>query len=117
TDPTYPDTSLVLVRAKHQGNSADVKLDCAGSITGWNPVGDYEWTRVDLSTGDFQGVGGCSTGRHQITGTVPFGPWGWGWGGRDRHLFPKNVSCGYPGGMTVQQINKVVIPPVPVPPR
>ena len=114
TDPTYPETNLVLVRSPDaDGNFHDVDLDCAGIVGGWQPVGDYEWTRVDLSTGDFQGVNGCNNGRHEITSTGRFGLWVWGWGTPLTSNFTANVSYGYPGGMNVQPINEVVIPPIP----
>ena len=112
-DPTYPETNLVLVRAKANGAFKDVNLDCAGVLSGWQPVGDYEWTRVDLITGNFQNVGNCSTGRHSITSDGPFGLWVWGWGTPNTTIFTANVSYGYPGGMNVQPINEVVIPPNP----
>jgi hypothetical protein len=81
-------------------------------------VGEYEWTRVDLeranpSTGQFEGVGNCSTGRHEIKSKGRFGLWVWGWGTPDTSSFTENVSYGYPGGMNVQPINTVVIPPQP----
>ena len=113
-DPTYPETNLVLVRKKTEAEVfEDVTLDCAGVVTGWQGVGDYEWTRVDLSTGDFQPVGACSTGRHEITSTGRFGMWVWvwGWGTPKTSVFTSNVSYGYPAGMNVQLINDVVIIP------
>jgi hypothetical protein len=113
TDPTYPETNLVVVRAPVDGQFRDVTLDCAGVLTGWQPVGSYEWTRVDLITGNFQGVGACSTGRHEISSEGTFGLWVWGWGSPLTTSFTANVSYAYPGGMNVQPINEVVIPPVP----
>ena len=119
TDPTYPETNLVVVRAKAGNAFQDVELDCAGVLTGWQPIGDYEWTRTDLITGNFQNVGNCSTGRHEIKSKGPFGLWVWGWGtpltgdGFGSGIFTQNVSYGYPGGMNVQPINEVVIPPTP----
>ncbi len=112
-DPTYPETSLVLVRAKQNGAFADVDLDCLGVVGGWQPVGDYEWARVDLSTGDFQPVGSCATGRHEIASAAPFGLWVWGWGRPGTSVPTEAVSYGFPGGMRVKPINTVVIPPVP----
>jgi len=115
-DPTYPETNLVVVRAKDQkGMFHDVTLDCAGNLQGWKTIGDYEWTRVDLITGNFQNVGGCSTGRHEIkTDGGRFGLWVWGWGTPlTGAVFTQNVSYGYPGGMNVQPINEIVIPPTP----
>ncbi len=113
TDPTYPETNLVMVRAKQDGTFRDVELDCLGVVPGWQPVGDYEWTRVDLMTGNFQPVGNCSTGRHEISSEGPFGLWVWGWGTPITNPSTQNVSYGYPAGMNVIPINDVVIPPVP----
>jgi len=119
-DPTYPETNLVLVRMRVGGSFAPVVLDCAGEIGGWQAVGaDFEWTRVDLSTGNFQGVGGCSTGRHEVHSDLPFGLWVWGWGTPETgmfgegEIFTRDVSYGYPGGMNVQPINGVEVLPVP----
>ena len=90
----------------------DVDLDCAGTLGDWEPLdADFEWTRVDLITGDFEGVGGCSTGRHTIHSEAPFGLWVWGWGTPLTSIFTQNVSYGYPAGMNVQPINDVVIDP------
>jgi hypothetical protein len=111
-DPTYPETSLVVVRAPGEGGAfSDVDLDCYGPLENWENVGSYEWTRIDLTTGDFQDVDGCSTGRHEISSQGLFGLWVWGWGTPETEIFTENVSYGYPGGMNVQPINDVVIPP------
>jgi len=75
-------------------------------------VGDYEYTRVDLID-LFNPVGGCSTGRHEISSDAPFGLWVWGWGTPQTTPSTQYVSYGYPGGMNVQPINTVVVPPVP----
>jgi hypothetical protein len=115
TDPTYPETNLVVVREKGADMMFhDVTLDCAGVLGGWQPVGEYEWTRTDLVRHNFQGQGNCSNGRHNIKSDGRFGLWVWGWGTPETgSLFTSNVSYGYPGGMNVQPINKVVIPPTP----
>ena len=110
-DPTYPETNLVLVRAREGEQFFDVNLDCLGPVGGWKAVGDYEWTRVDLSTGNFQPVGKCQTGRHELTSSGKFGLWVWGWGTPNTSPNTQNVSYGYPAGMNVQLINKVEIPP------
>jgi IgGFc binding protein len=131
TDPTYPETNLVVVRVRDSMTSLfpDVTLDCAGVLTGWTDVGTsgtYQWTRVDLSTGDFMGVGGCDNGVHVITGslatdsgtTVPkFGVTIWGWGNpvtwepdeEDNPNFTRWVSYGYPAGADITQLNTVVM--------
>jgi hypothetical protein len=117
TDPTYPETNLVVVRKKGSAGFADVSLDCAGTLTGWAPVGtsgDYEFTRADLSTGNFAAVGSCNNGRHEMTSTGTFGVTIWGWGSSATgSFFSQAVSYGYPAGMSVVPINTVVVPPAP----
>jgi hypothetical protein len=112
-DPTYPETNLVVVRAKGTDQTFhDVTLDCLGPLAGWTPVGDYEWTRTDLSKGDFENVGNCTTGRRVMQSNAPFGLWVWGWGSPQTTIFTEAVSYGYPAGMSVHPINPVVIVPV-----
>ncbi len=84
TDPTYSETNLVVVRTKPKdGKFVDVTLEClAGPLTGWKPVtdamGDYEYTTVNLVTGDFMNKDGCSNGRHEMSSDQPFGVTVWG---------------------------------------
>jgi len=110
-DPTYPETDLVIVRARGEDQQFhDVMLDCLGAVTGWRPVGtDFEFARVDLTTGNFEPIGNCSTGRHEIRSEAPFGLWVWGWGTPNTTIDTKNVSYGYPAGMNLARINDVVI--------
>jgi hypothetical protein len=110
TDPTYPETNLVVIRARGTDNQFhDVNLDCGGALTGWTPIGaDFEFTRKDLSTGNFTGVGTCNNGRHEMKSDAPFGLWVWGWGTPLTTGFTQNVSYGYPGGMNVAPINTVI---------
>jgi hypothetical protein len=110
TDPTYPETNLVVIRARGTDNQFhDVSLDCGGMLTGWTPIGtDFEYTRTDLSTGNFVAVGQCNNGRHEIKSDAPFGLWVWGWGTPLTSSFTQNVSYGYPGGMNVAPINTVI---------
>jgi hypothetical protein len=108
-DPTYPENSIVLVRGREGGQFHDVTLDCLGEVGGWTPVGDYEWTRVAMGTGDFLPVAGCSAGAHLIESEGPFGLWVWGWG-TPASPMTVNRSYGYPGGMNVRPINDVVEP-------
>lgn len=112
TDATYPETSLVVTRtrSKVDGSFADVTLDCAGVLTGWQAIGDYEYTRVDLVTGNFQSVNGCENGRHEMSSALPFGVTVWGWGTTADTQF---VSYGYPAGAGFQPINDIVVPPTP----
>ncbi len=113
TDPTYPDTSLVVVRNRKDGAFAPVDLDCAGELGGWNALGDdQEWTRIDLVKGNFEDQGACSNGRHEMHSANPFGVTVWGWG--TDVTFPYQslaVSYAYPAGASFRAINDVVVPP------
>jgi hypothetical protein len=139
TDPTYPETNLVVVRVRDPQTLRfpDVTLDCLGVLSGWAPVdaaGVYQMTRVDLSTGDFQGVGNCDNGVHTITGAIPNAPSGpgapvasfgvtvWGWGNNVTYSGvdtpasesdPRStrwVSYGYPAGANFKPLNAVSLP-------
>ncbi len=130
TDPTYPETNLVVIRTPDPATSAmpDVTLDCAGVLTGWTAVGTagrFEMTRVDLSTGNFQGVGNCNNGVHVIStasSTASFGVTVWGWGNditwptdnipagdEQNPLFTRWVSYGYPAGANFKPLNSAVL--------
>jgi IgGFc binding protein len=113
TDPTYPETNLVLTREKVNGAFADVNIDCVGTVTGWTPIDtadDMEFTRVDLVTGNFAPVGTCNNGLHVATSPQPFGLVVWGWGSAaSTSFFSQAVSYAYPAGASVKQINQVVV--------
>jgi hypothetical protein len=119
TDPTYPETNLVLVRSKVNGSFADVSLDCAGNLTGWAPIGtsgNYEFTRIDLVRHNFAAQGNCNNGRHEIHSNNPFGLTVWGWGSGETGnigagFYSQYVSYAYPGGANVKPINNVVVSP------
>ncbi len=114
TDPLFPETNLVVVRTKDaEGAFDDVTLDCAGALSGWQSVGSYEWTRIDLSRHDFVGQGGCKAGSHEMHSQAPFGLSVWGWGSPETTIMTARNSYGYVAAMGVQPINDVVIPPVP----
>ncbi|MBM4376027.1 MAG: IgGFc-binding protein [Deltaproteobacteria bacterium] len=116
TDPTYSETSLVVVRQKNLETNAfePVTLDCLGPLQGWQPiVDDLEYTRVDLVTGAFQDVGGCSNGRREMKSVVPFGVTVWGWGTLGVTPSTHDVSYAYPAGASVKAVNQVVVPPTP----
>lgn len=113
TDPTYPETSLVLTRERKNGSFADVTIDCVGTVSGWAPLDgadNLEYARVDLVTGNFASVNGCNNGRHVATSAQPFGIVVWGWGsGASQPFFSEAVSYAYPAGASVKPINTVVI--------
>jgi hypothetical protein len=113
TDPTYPETNLVFVREKKNGAFGEVSVDCAGTISGWQPIdaGDtIEYARIDLVTGNFASVNGCNNGLHIAQSTQPFGLVVWGWGSAASLSFSSQaVSYAYPAGASVKPINTVVI--------
>lgn len=113
TDPTYPETTLVMTRQRKDGVFHDVQLDCAGTITGWQPLGssgDLEFAYVDMVTGNFAPVGGCNNGIHVASSNAPFGLVVWGWGSAASSSFlTQAVSYAYPAGASVKPINTVVI--------
>jgi len=142
TDPTYPETNLVVTRELDgsSGQFPDVTLDCAGLLTGWQPVGAsglYQFTRIDLSTDNFEGQNGCNNGVHTMTGSFPseagsssplFGVTVWGWGNpltsslpddaqdpvqegitESQPGFTRWVSYGYPAGANITKLNNVVL--------
>ncbi|AKV04777.1 hypothetical protein AKJ09_11440 [Labilithrix luteola] len=97
-DPTYAETSLVIVRAKDHGEFKKVWLECAGDLTDFQPVGvggEYEWTRVDLTRGGKPGAkfgdSVCTNGLQRMKSDGPFTATLWGW--------DSFASYAYPGGM------------------
>ena len=102
-DPTYAETSLVIVREKQRDSFKDVWLECAGNLTDWTPIGtrgQYEYRRVDLSRagreGDRFGDKACETGlqRMRSEGAFPATLWGWDFA----------ASYAYPGGMAQRKL-------------
>lgn len=111
TDPTYPETSLVVVRVRSKltKNFEPVTLKCLGELKDWTPLDkDYEWTRVNLVTGNFMNVGTCSNGPQEMSSDAPFGVTVWGWGTIQQTL---RVSYAYPAGAGFKPINMIVVPP------
>src|SRR5262249_54859075 len=49
-DPTYARSSVQVVRHRTSSGFAEVTLDCAGELGGWQDLGtDYQYTRVEIS--------------------------------------------------------------------
>lgn len=123
TDPTYPETNLVVIRKKGASGFADVKLDCAGVLTGFTPLGsggNYEMTRIDLVRHNFEPQGACDNGRHEMSSDAPFGVWVWAWGTPEtqggeclpgQEGYSCYVSYGYPAGEGLAQLNSIDFPP------
>ncbi len=126
TDPTYPETNLLVVRKRTEaGTFEDVTLDCYGTLDGWTPLGpDYEITRTDLVRHDFEAQGECDNGVQKMTSKVPFGVTVWGWGTPETSngscqsihdpSFTCNVSYAYPAGERVLNVNDVIAGPAVV---
>lgn len=103
-DPTYSETSLVIVRAKTDGEFKDVTLECLGGpVTGFRPVGtrgDYEWTRVELSKrnrpGTTSGDKACHYGAHRLRSDGAFTATLWGW--------DLAASYAYPSGQATRRL-------------
>ena len=106
TDYTYPDTSLTIVRKKTPNGFMPVELECAGEVTGFEPLGsDYEYAWVKLTRG-FVGQlpkGTCGYGRQEAHSDGPFAITVWGIG--------VAASYGYVGGTGLRPINDLP-PPV-----
>jgi hypothetical protein len=111
-DPTYPETSLVVIRAKGPNGFADVSLDCAGTLSGFAPIDradTFEYVRVDLSRaggpgdpfdGGADGGGStCTYGLQRMHSGGPFTATLWGWG--------TYASYAYPGGMAQRALVSV----------
>jgi hypothetical protein len=107
TDPSYATTNLVFVRPKTSSGFKDVTLDCAGTLTRWQPIGsagDYEFTNVDLVRALAKN-GSCDNGPHSATSEGEFGLMVWG--------LDDFASYAYPAGGNVTPLNTILIPPVP----
>ncbi|WP_146646988.1 IgGFc-binding protein [Labilithrix luteola] len=110
TDYTFPETSLTLVRRKTAGSFKPVTLECAGEITGWQPLGasgEYEYTWMRLTAGAVPqkfGSGTCGYGRHEASSDGPFSVTVWGIG--------KDASYGFAGGMGSRPVNDAPPPTI-----
>ncbi|MBX3218064.1 MAG: IgGFc-binding protein [Labilithrix sp.] len=110
-DPTYRDTSLVVVRAKSRGTFHDVSIECAGAIGDFQPIGargEYEFARVDLGTkgkpGQASDAGVCWTGLHRMQSDGPFTATLWGW--------DRAASYAYPGGLAQRKLVSIPLAPI-----
>ncbi len=110
-DPTYEETSLVVIRAKANGRFEDVWLECAGDLVDFKPIGtrgDYEFVRVDLSRrgGPGQAFGDrlCRNGLQRMRSEGPFTATLWGWS--------DYASYAFPGGMAQRKL--VATPLLPI---
>ena len=81
------------------------------------PLGDYEYTRVDIVRGDFEpAMPGCDNGVQTMTSDAPFGVTVWGWGSQQVAVggLPTGfTSYAYPAGAGIQKVNDAPPPPIP----
>jgi len=110
-DPTYRDTSLVIIRRKTNGEFKDVWLECAGVLSDWKPIGvrgEYEWRRVELARkfgkGDSFGDMTCGLGLHRMRSDGQFTATVWGW--------DSYTSYAYPGGTALRTMSTGSFAPV-----
>ena len=109
-DPTYPFTTLTVVRTKKDGAVRGRQRSSAwATITGWQPVGRRRLRdRVREARRSLQRHERLQQRRAtRWTRRAPFGVWVWGWGSEDTKT--GWVSYGYPAGEGVLPINDVVI--------
>ncbi|AKV02437.1 hypothetical protein AKJ09_09100 [Labilithrix luteola] len=105
-DPTFNDSSLVIVRAKTRGEFKDVWLECAnGNVPDFHPIGargEYEYARVDLAvsggTGAKFGDHLCQNGLQRLHSDGAFTATIWGW---DAY-----ASYAYTGGLAQRKLVK-----------
>jgi hypothetical protein len=101
-EPTYRQTSIVVVQGRSDGAFQDVKLDClANPVSAWQTVGSqgkYQFTRVELQKGG-QAAGDCDFGAHTISSRGPMAVTVWG--------TDDLVSYAYPAGAGIRRINTV----------
>ncbi len=98
-DPSYAETSLVVIRAKTNGVFEDVWLECAGNLTGFVPIGmrgQYEFVRVDLSRrggpGDSFDAGVCTTGLQRMRSVGAFTATVWGYDAYSSYAYPGGTA-------------------------
>lgn len=104
TDPSYATTNLVVTRMRGPSGFQDVTLECFGTLTGWQPVGNagtFEITHVDLVRAGVP-VKDCGASRHGARSDGAFGIVVWG--------TDLVTSYGYPAGGNFGATNDVVVP-------
>lgn len=84
-DPTYPNTSLVVIRQRGANGFDDVILDCAGGpISDFVPIGTegrFEYARLSLTANSKSrqiGTGTCGYGLHHMSSRGAFTATLWG---------------------------------------
>jgi hypothetical protein len=103
TDMSYQYTSLVVVRQDEGRGFEDVRLDCAGVLTDWRPIGTegrFEYAYVNMvrhfKPQSFP-AGQCTNGIHEMQSNGPFTVTVWGFG--------RAASYAYPAGAGVRTLS------------
>lgn len=112
TDPTFPETHLVVVRKPNlSGEYADVTLGCSGVLDGWQDVGEFQVTTRQIGTGYFEGVNGCANGVQTLESEGLFTVTAWGWGNETVTAATDTNSAfnsyAFPAAVGLRTINKV----------
>jgi hypothetical protein len=115
TDPTFPETRLVVVRARRGRSFYDVSLDCLGTISNWMQAtinDDVEYAYVVLSRNAFESPSGCTNGTHTMSSEGPFGVTVWAWGNKEVPDYDTSyTSYAYPAGAGLRTLNNVALFP------
>ncbi len=96
SDPSYPTTTVTLVREKTAGEFRDVRIDCYGAVDNFVPVDgarQYEWATVDLVRAAMS-VRGCTNGRHVVESDSPIGVVVWGLDSYSSYAYPAGGNAG-----------------------
>ena len=105
-----PAPPLVVIRTPAaDGTFSPVELDCAGELSDWTPLGEYEYTRFDFSEGDFS-TAVCQPGAHGMESANPFGVVVWGWGSQTSVPPAPWSSYAFSGAGYAKAISTVDIP-------
>ena len=106
SDHTFRHSAVYVTRRRSHGALHDVTLDCAGVLTGWEPItADYEWTYVELTRAKrpqkYPG-GTCTDGAHRISSAGPFTIAVWG--------ISDAASYSYQGGTGLRRATELYLP-------
>lgn len=104
SDPSYPTTSLTIVRQRRGGEFNAVRVSCVGDVTGFRPIGadgKYEYATVDILRAG-RSASGCNNGRHTAQSDAPFGITVWG--------LDSYSSYAYPAGGNAAVLQSIPIP-------
>ena len=115
TDPSFPETRLVVVRKKNaEGRFGDVKLACAGAaLTGFRALGEFEFAQIVLTSKGKPAIPGCDRAVQFIEGGSPFAVTVWGWAPyleTPQHTYSHSAAYGYPAGARARPANQA--PPI-----